>query len=364
MASGENAAMTSIFKILIVDDEQNVLNSLRRLLIREKYEVFCAESASEGLKILRTNQIHVIICDRMMPEMDGIEFFEKASGISPDSMRILLTGFASMESALAAINRSHVHSFLTKPWSNDILLTTVKRACEHIELFLENKRFQKIIEDQNRELLSLNSSLSDKVLERTIQLEEAIDEGINILANAAEAKDKCTGDHIIRVRNMVFDMCRKLDMPIYEAHKTALFSILHDVGKIYIPDSILNKPGPLDAEEWEVMKTHTIAGCKILGKKDFYQTAREIARSHHENFDGSGYPDGLSGDKIPLSARIVAIADVYDALSSERPYKKAWSHERIIEEMESLSVKKFDPGILKIFMDGIKAKSEKKSGYI
>lgn len=356
--------MTSIFKILIVDDEQNVLNSLRRLLIREKYEVFCAGSASDGLKVLRTNQIHVIICDRMMPEMDGIEFFEKASEISPDSMRILLTGFASMESAVAAINRSHVHSFLTKPWSNDILLTTVKRACEHLELILENKRFQKIIEDQNRELLSLNSSLSDKVLERTIQLEEAIDEGVFILANAAETKDKCTGGHIMRVKNMVFDMCRKLDMPTYEAHKTALFSILHDVGKIHIPDAILNKPGPLDAEEWEIMKTHTIAGCKILGKKDFYQKAREIARSHHENFDGSGYPDGLSGDEIPLSARIVAIADVYDALSSERPYKKSWAHDKIIMEMETLSGIKFDPEIVKLFLEGLKAVPEKEIGQL
>lgn len=347
----EIIANSKIYTILLVDDEPNILSSLMRLFIRENYVVFCADSAEKGLEILKSEQIHVIICDKNMPEIDGILFFEKASEISPDSIRILLTGFASMDSAVEAINKSHVYSYLSKPWANETLSAIVKRACEHLDLILENRRFQMIIQNQNKELISLNSSLEDKVNKKTKQLEEAVDEGVFLLANAAETKDSCTGNHINRVRNMVFEICKKIGMTLYDSHKTALFSILHDVGKIHIPDAILNKPGPLNSQEWEIMKRHTIAGEKILGTKSFYQIARDIARSHHENWDGSGYPDGLSKKSIPLTARIVAIADVYDALSYDRPYKKAWPHEKIIEEMKSLSEKKFDPEILKVFLN-------------
>lgn len=354
--------MTNNYNVLIVDDEVKILSSLNRLLSREGYAVFSAESASDGIRVLKSEKIHLIICDQRMPETDGITFLEMASSLSPDSVRILLTGYASMDSALEAINRSHVFSFLTKPWSNEILITTVNRACEHLELILENRRFQEEIKSHNNQLIALNNSLAEKVKERTIQLEEALDEGVFMLANAAETKDSCTGDHISRVRGFVLDICSEMGFPNYEAEKTALFSILHDVGKIHTPDAILNKPGPLDDREWEIMKAHTVAGEKILGNKDFYKTAREIARSHHENYDGTGYPDGLYGDRIPLPARIVAVADVYDALSIDRPYKKAWTHDRIMSEMTSLAGKKFDPQILKIFLSIIDKKHIKTTG--
>ncbi len=339
--------------ILVIDDESHIRKSLQRLLVREGYRILCAASAAEGLELLETESVHVVICDRMMPGMDGIMALEKASEKSPDTVRILLTGFATTDSAMEAINKSHVFSFLTKPWSNEILIATVRRACEHLDLVLENRRFQKVIQEQNSALTVLNASLAEKVKKRTIQLEEALHEGIYMLAKAAEAKDRTTGDHVNRVRHMSFDICKSIGMADDKAGEIAVSSILHDVGKIHIPDAILNKPGPLDECEWQIMKTHTIAGEKILGSMMYYTTAREIARSHHENWDGSGYPDGLAGEAIPVSARIVAISDVFDALSYERPYKAAWPFDKIIDEMKSLSGKKFDPLILEAFIKNI-----------
>lgn len=341
-------------KILLIDDEMHIVKSLKRLLVRENYLVFYATSALLALEMLKSESINVVICDRMMPEMDGIKVLEKVAELSPDTARILLTGFATMDSAMDAINKSHVFSFLTKPWSNETLIATVRRACEHLDLVLENREFQRIIQEQNQELVVLNSSLTEKVKERTIQLEEALHEGIYMLAKAAEAKDRTTGDHVNRVKNMSFRICKLIDMSDERSNEIAYSSILHDVGKIHIPDAILNKPGPLDDGEWHIMKTHTIAGESILGDKDFYVTAREIARSHHENWDGTGYPDGLTGEAIPVSARIVAVADVFDALRHDRPYKSAWPFEKIIDEMKSLSGKKFDPLILEEFIRNIR----------
>jgi putative two-component system response regulator len=148
-----------------------------------------------------------------------------------------------------------------------------------------------------------------------------------------------------------------------ESEQISFFSIMHDVGKIHIPDSILQKPGPLTAEEWEVMQTHCIAGEKILGNKPFYQTAREIARSHHERWDGNGYPDGLKGESISLAARIVNVADVFDALTNERPYKSAWPVKEALAEMKTLSGKAFDPKILNVFI-GLQVKKQKHEDFI
>jgi len=337
-------------KILLIDDEIHIVKSLKRLLVREGYMVFYSTSAMEGLELLKSESIHVVICDRMMPDMDGIKVLEKAEETSPDTVRILLTGFATMDSAMDAINKSHVFSFLTKPWSSEMLIAAVVRACEHFDLVLENRIFQEVIQEQNKKLVVFNASLAEKVKKRTIQLEKALHEGIYMLAKAAEAKDRTTGDHVNRVRNISLRICKAIGIVDEKAEEIAVSSILHDVGKIHIPDAILNKPGPLDDGEWQIMKTHTLAGEMILGSKSFYATAREIARSHHENWDGSGYPDGLSGEAIPVSARIVAVADVFDALAYERPYKSAWPFEKIIDEMKSMSGKKFDPLVLEKFM--------------
>lgn len=286
----------------------------------------------------------------MMPEMDGITFLEAVKNNNPDVARILFTGYASLDNAMVAINRLRLFGYMTKPWSYEILKGTIARTFTHYNLTIENKRLQKLTDEQNQKLKFINENLENLIHERTSQLEEAVREGIIMLALAAEAKDDDTADHIYRIRDLTLDICNGLGLSSEETEQISFFSIMHDVGKIHVPDNILKKQGLLTEEEMAAMKTHSIAGENILGSKDFYRMARQIARSHHERWDGNGYPDGLKGTSIPLPARIVAVADIFDALINKRPYKQAWSTDKAIAEMKVLSGKAFDPEILDVFL--------------
>ena len=336
--------------LLIVDDEPNVISSLKRLLRKEDFIIFSAGSGSEGLSLLNAQDVGVVISDMMMPGMDGVTFLNFVKERKPDTVRLLLTGHGSMENAVNAINQSKVFEYLTKPWEANRLITSLHSAFEHYNLTVENQSLQRITRKQNTELKIINKNLDQLVKERTLDLKDAIQEGIYMLALAAEAKDNDTGDHVNRIKNMTLAICLELGMSDDESEKISYASIMHDVGKIHIPDQILKKPGKLTRDEWLIMKSHTIAGEIILGNKPFYKTAREIARNHHERWDGTGYPDGLKKQAIPLSARIVAVADVYDALTHARIYKTAWLKEKAIKEMIWLSGKTFDPDILNIFL--------------
>ncbi len=337
--------------LLIVDDEPNVISGLRRTLRNEGYTIYSGNSGKAGLELLKKHDIGVVLSDIKMPEMDGVTFIEAGRKFKPDIVAMLLTAHASLKNAIDAINRSQVFGYLTKPWFDADLKGTIVRAFEHYNLVTENKRLQKLTQKQNEQLKLANENLESLIRERTLQLEEAVHEGIIMLAMAAEAKDNDTGEHVFRIRDLTHDICSGLNMSPEQTEQISFFSIMHDVGKIHIPDKILQKRGPLTGEEWAIMQTHCIAGEKILGKKPFYQTAREITRSHHERWDGNGYPDGLKGESIPLAARIVTVADVFDALTHERPYKKAWPIEKALVEMEELSGKVFDPRILKVFLN-------------
>ncbi|MCB2181788.1 MAG: response regulator [Desulfobulbaceae bacterium] len=336
--------------LLLVDDEENILKSLKREIKSEGYTIHCCQSGEEGLEILKQHDIGVVLSDMRMPNMDGIVFLEEAARISTDTVRVLLTAYGSHESAIAAINRSRIFAYLTKPWSRENLPATLAKAFEHANLIRENKRLQQITHDQNEKLRFVNENLEKIVQKRTSQLEEAVSEGIEMLALAAEAKDDVTGEHIFRIRKLTHSICLSLGMETQKAEQISFFSIIHDIGKIHIPDSILKKEGPLTEDEWKIIQRHTITGEKILGRKSFYHTARSIARSHHEKWDGTGYPDGLMGENIPLPARIVAVADVFDSLTNERPYKKAWPVKETLDHMESLKGIHFDPVILDLFL--------------
>ena len=337
--------------LLIVDDEPNIIRSLKRQLRREGYDIYSAQSGQAGLDLLKKRNPAVVLSDQMMPEMDGVAFLASVKEVKPDAVRILLTGHGTLESAMAAIKRSQIFEYLTKPWSNADIKQTISRAFAHYDLVVENRRLHKMTREQNKQLKFMNEHLENLVQERTLQFEEAMHEGIIMLAAAAEAKDDDTGDHIRRIRTVTHDICRGLGLPPEECKKIGFFSIMHDIGKIHIADSILKKPGRLSAEEWTIMQTHSIAGEKILGNRAFYRTAREIARSHHEHWDGSGYPDRLMANEIPLPARIVTVADVFDALSHKRAYKKALSMEEVWSIMKAESGKIFDPEILEVFFN-------------
>lgn len=187
-------------------------------------------------------------------------------------------------------------------------------------------------------------ALEQRVRERTLDLKQANMEAIYMLAVASEAKDHDTGAHVRRIEQYTRLLTRELGLAEDEGERIAYSSILHDVGKIHVPDAILNKAGPLSESEWEIMRQHTIVGERILSRQPFFEVARRIARSHHENWDGSGYPDGLREQQIPLPARIVRVADVYDALTTPRSYKPAWSGDQALRVIEHGRM--FDPQVV------------------
>ncbi len=335
--------------LLIVDDEQNVLNSMKRLLRTAPYRLYTATSAAEGLGLLQRRRICVAISDHLMPEMDGITFLEEVKRRDPEVVRILMTAYGSLENAMVAIKRCRIFEYITKPWNDAVLKACIERAFEHHALLAENRRLEQLTREQNEELKTINDDLENLVRTRTSQLEEAVREGILMLAMASEARDDMTGDHIRRIQRITARLCRQLGLDADLTEEISFASILHDVGKIHIPDHILKKPGPLTDSEFALMQAHTVVGERILGRKPFYHTARQIARHHHERWDGNGYPDGLAGEDIPLAARIVTVADVYDALTHERPYKPAWKPEKAMAAMEVFTGKIFDPDIFRAF---------------
>lgn len=207
------------------------------------------------------------------------------------------------------------------------------------------------------ELKHYSQQLEERVRERTAELHEAHMDAIYMLAVASEAKDQDTGHHVRRIEEFSRHLASWMGYNDSDAQTLGRSAILHDVGKIHVPDDILTKPGPLDERERARMQLHTIAGERILAANPFFAQARRIARGHHENWDGSGYPDALAGDKIPIEARIVHVADVFDALTHDRVYKKAWSREKALDSMRHSAGVMFDPQVLKAFIHGIESKA-------
>ena len=341
--------------LLIVDDEPRVIDSIVRILRKEDIHILTAGSGAAAMDVIKNQTVGVVLSDQNMPSMDGIRLLEKVREYDDEIVRILLTGYASVDNAIDAINRTQIFEFLQKPWDNDALVRTIHRAFNHYALTKENKRLQRVTHEQNLQLRQLNDSLEKRVDQRTQQLAKAVREGILMLSLAAEARDDDTGNHVKRIQFMTEATCLKIGIPQDDAERIGFFSMMHDVGKIHIPDRILNKKGALTEEEWRIMKNHTIAGETILGDSSYYAIARQIARSHLEWVNGSGYPDGLKGSDIPLPARVVAVSDVYDALTHQRVYKKAWSMQATLDELMRLAGIQFDSDIVNAFVELVSA---------
>ena len=309
--------------ILIVDDEENILKSLERLLENEGYRIFLADCGFKGLEIIRHEDIHLVISDHRMQGMDGIKFLNEVKKILPETIRIMLTGYADVDIAIKAINEGEVYRFITKPWNNIELLNTVKQDIGYYNLHKELDRLNKLIQSQNIELKEWNSKLEQKVSAQTNLIRDLFLDAIKSLAFALEAKDKYTEGHSRRVTEYAVYICQKMSLLKEFTEDVKLGSLLHDIGKIGIQESILNKTGKLTKEEFDHIKTHPIIGKKILMPIVKSKTVLSIVEHHHEHIDGSGYPGGLKDTAIPLEARIFAVADTYGALLSEQPYRKA-----------------------------------------
>lgn len=311
-------------KILVVDDEVANVRLLRRVL-GDEYETLTAQSGDEGLKLLQDNDVSLIITDQRMPGMTGVQLLEHSLGVRPDAIKILLTGYTDVQALIDAINAGHVYKYVPKPWDADELKLTVRRALEAYELKESNVR---LIRDLRR---ALN------------ELEELSTGAIRALADALDAKCDYTSGHSLRVSRFAVLIGKALGLDDEHLRDIELAGILHDIGKIGVPESILWKPARLTPEEQKIMSQHPVTSAQIIGELKGLKRAREYVLHHHEYLDGSGYPDKLKGDDIPIGARIILVADAYDAMTTDRPYRKAIGHDNAIAELRKQAGTQFDP---------------------
>jgi len=337
--------MESKSKILVVDDECRNLRLMEALLIPLGMEVILARDGEEALRKVRENPPDVILLDIMMPKMDG---FEVAARLKKDEGAriipiVMVTSLKEVGDRVRALEAG-ADDFLTKPVEKTELRARVQSSLKVKAYHDHMKGYQKELEME--------------VAKRTEQLSQALKKikaaslaTIYHLSTAAEYKDEDTGEHVKRMSQYSAAVARKMGLNEKTVETILYASAMHDMGKIGIPDQILLKPGKLDLDEWEIMKQHTVIGGKILSGSDagFIRLGEVIALSHHEKWDGSGYPNGLEGARIPLAGRITAIADVFDALASKRPYKEAFSIEKSFSIIREGRGNHFDPDVVDAF---------------
>ncbi len=340
--------------LLIVDDEPTNIKLLEKMLQLDGFRLITSvQDPRKVASLCNESKFDLILLDLNMPHMDGFEVMaDLQQRFGPANLPpiLVLTAQHDQTYRLRAL-RCGARDYLTKPFDRDELMARVRNL-------IEVHYYQKNIRQQN-------AILEDKVRERTQEIYNTRLQIVQRLGRAAEYRDNETGLHIIRMSEMSALLGRAAGMDTTHTEILLNASPMHDIGKIGIPDHILLKPGKFEPVEWEVMKTHTTIGADILSgdDSDILLMAREIALTHHEKWDGSGYPYGLSQEAIPLVGRIVALADVFDALTSTRPYKKAWTTEASVEYIQANSGKHFDPDLVKTFMEILPAITAIKTRY-
>jgi putative two-component system response regulator len=328
-------------KILVVDDEPANLRLVEKILQNAGYQYI--ELVSDSRKVVEKylqQESDLILLDLNMPDMDGYEVMQKLQALKQEVIApiMVLTAQQAREFRIRALDLG-ARDYLCKPFDQVELLARVRNL-------LEAHRFQQSLHAQKGELERL-------VQERTRELHDTRLQIVRKLGRAAEFRDNETGNHIIRMSKIAALLGRAAGMSEYEYDLLLNAAPMHDIGKIGIPDKILLKNGKFEPEEWEVMKTHTQIGADILAGdgSEVLKMARSIAMTHHEKWDGSGYPAGLAGEAIPIVGRITAIADVFDALTSERPYKHAWPLSRAIDYIRANAGTHFDPVLVAKFLE-------------
>jgi putative nucleotidyltransferase with HDIG domain len=338
--------------VLFIDDEANILKALQRLLRNEPCRVLTANRGSEALEILDRERPQVVVSDQRMPEISGVDLLQSVRQRHPDVIRILLTGYTEMNVAVEAINRGEIFRLVTKPWNDEELKATLRQAFDTHDLKSEIRRLNQVTREQNLKLQELNRDLEVTVQERTKQLFDkhqelriAYIQTIKALAEAVDAKDSYTRGHSERVGVYASKIARELGLPKDQIERVYIAGVLHDLGKIGIRDAVILKPEKLTDAEYDEIKQHPVIGARILQQVQFLSDVVPCVRHHHEWFDGSarGYPERLSGDRIPLPSRIILVADTVEAMTSDRPYRKAMPLDTVLAEVRRFTGTQFDP---------------------
>jgi response regulator RpfG family c-di-GMP phosphodiesterase len=329
-------------KILVVDDEAHVRSILLRHFEQEGSECVTSPSALDALGKMRTEDFSLVISDIMMPGMSGLEFLRLAREESPETAFIMITGLMDISTAVDSL-RTGAFDFITKPFELTAIRRAVNRALDRRRLLIENRFYREELERKVRErTYELNEALYD--------VEESYKITLEALVTALDAREHETQAHSQRVREYTLTLAEDLGLKHDDLIQTGRGALLHDVGKIGVRDSILLKPGKLTEEEWVEMRMHPQIGYNILQNIEFLSPAAEIVLCHQERWDGRGYPNGLAGADIPFGARIFAVVDTLDAMTSDRPYRKAMSFEAAIEEIRFCSGTQFDPRVVSAFL--------------
>jgi response regulator RpfG family c-di-GMP phosphodiesterase len=346
-----------IQKILFVDDEENVLRALKRLFFDENFEIYTAPSGKAGLEILKGCEIAVIVSDQKMPEMSGAEFLEKATALSPDSIRIVLTGYADVNAAINAINKGGAYRYITKPWNDTDFVLVVKDAAEKYRLIRENQYLTELTKKQNEELKQWNTQLEIMVQEQTIdlqnrnktlqqlneQLQKNMRNSIEAFSGLIEMRDKSVSSHSKNVASLARQTAKAMSLTESEINNIFVAALLHDIGKIGIADSILTKKDDdfSDYEKTEY-RLHPVRGQEAVDTIEGFQEIGLLIRHHHENVDGSGYVDGLKKNAIPIGSRIIAMADAIDRRANNRFTLAKNDYQKAVDEVELQLDRKFD----------------------
>jgi putative nucleotidyltransferase with HDIG domain len=345
--------------LLFVDDEQNILSSLKRLFRPTGHTILTAGGGDEALAILEQQTVDLVISDMRMPGMDGAQLLARVAKKYPDTMRILLTGFADMEATIRAVNEGNIYKYISKPWEDNDIKISVRHALEIKYLQAERDRLLELTTKQNEELKDLNANLEKKVEERTEALKQAHESlrknyfsSIKIFSNLIELHEGSGTGHSKRVAENSQKVALKLGLDQELAQQVFFAALLHDVGKIALSEDVNKRPfNALSSAEKKTVAKHPVLGDALLMGFEPLTEASKIVRSHHEYLDGSGYPDMLSGDEIPMGARILAVISDYDSLINGMLVPKRLTAEEARQYLITNKGRLYDPKVVDAFLD-------------
>lgn len=347
------------WRLLCVDDEPNILSALRRLFRGAGYQIAVANSGAEGLQALEAEVFDLVISDMRMPEMDGSRFLEQVRARWPETIRILLTGYADIASTIDAINNGQIFRYISKPWNDNDILLIVRHALERKELERAKAQLEALTLRQNEELKTLNASLEVKVQARTTELAGANEKlkssfltSIKVFANLIDLRENALAGHSRRVADLARKIANKLELSPRDVQDVFVAALLHDIGKIGLPDALLARAvTQMSGDDLGLYRKHPVKGEQSLMPLAELRGVAKLIRSHHERFDGQGYPDGLAGLAIPVGARILAVVNDFDGLQIGIVGSRRLNPEDAKKLVVDGRGKRYDPQVVDAFLE-------------